>query len=111
MLITIDDNANDINFQNIFLGIYALKSKRYFQNDDIFAFNSLAEHTTSKKDKDVRRMELLKIINGPLEKFYEEHMHFYLMDIVNNPLMAKVIQGRIELGNVKDSDAVDDLFR
>jgi len=56
-------------------------------------------------------MELLKIITGPLEKFYEEHMHFYLMDILNNPLLAKVIQGRIELGNVAESDAVDDLIR
>ena len=56
-------------------------------------------------------MELLKIITKPLETFFEEHMQFYLMDISKNPLLAKVFQSRIEIGDFKNSDAVDEMFR
>ena len=47
----------------------------------------------------------------PLEKFYEEHMQFYLLNVAGNPLLAKVLAARIELGGVKDSDAMDEMFR
>ena len=48
---------------------------------------------------------------GPLEKFYEEHMQGFLLDIRNHPLLIKVIATRIELGGVKESDCMDELFR
>jgi hypothetical protein len=46
-----------------------------------------------------------------LEKFYEENMHSFLVDIKNHPLLIKVIATRIELGGVKDSECMDEVFR
>ena len=56
-------------------------------------------------------MELLNVFVKPLERFYEERMQFYLLDIKNNPLLSRILAARIELGNVDDSDAVSELFR
>jgi hypothetical protein len=33
------------------------------------------------------------------------------MDIRKNPMFIKTLQARIELGDVKTSDAVDEMFR
>lgn len=38
-------------------------------------------------------------------------MQFYLSDISKNLLLAKVFQARIEIGDIKNSDAVDEMFR
>lgn len=59
MLLTIDDNKNDEFFSKIFIGMYAPSSKRYFGQDEIDSFDAFKEHSTSKKDSKVRRMELL----------------------------------------------------
>ena len=111
IILTVDENINDKCFQAIFLGIINPKSKRYFAAEEILAFEAHQEHSSSKKDAGVRRMELLKIITKPLETFFEEHMQFYLIDISKNPLLAKVFQSRIEIGDFKNSDAVDEMFR
>ena len=111
ILLTVDENINDRCFQNIFLGIYAPKSRRFFGQEDVEAFEIYQEHTTSKKDPNVRRDELIKIVTKPLETFYEEHMLIYVMDITKNPLFIKVLQARIEIGEFKSSDAMDEMFR
>ena len=74
ILLTQEENANDKCFQNIFIGIVNPKSKRFFAQEELQAFEILHELTTSKKDDKVRRSELLQIITKPLEAFYEEHM-------------------------------------
>ncbi len=38
-------------------------------------------------------------------------MQFDLLDINNNPLLAKVFAIRIELGDIKESDAFDEMYR
>lgn len=111
IILTIDDNITDRSFQNIFLGIIMPNSKRYFTADEIQAFEIQQEKTSSKKDPEVRRKELIQVSIGPLEKFYEENMQFYLADISNNPLLAKILQVRIEMGGVNDSDIMDEMFR
>ena len=111
LMLKIDDNITDKNYQNIFIGVFAPKSKRIFDAEEIAAFEALQEHSTSKKDADTRRLELLKAICGPLEKFFEEGMAFYLQDINKTPLLAKMMAMRIELGDVKDSDCLDEMFR
>jgi hypothetical protein len=98
ILLTVDENINDRCFQNIFLGIYAPKSRRFFGEEEVAAFEIYQEHTTSKKDPIVRRDELIKLVTKPLETFYEEHMLIYVMDITKNPLFIKVLQARIEIG-------------
>jgi hypothetical protein len=53
----------------------------------------------------------MKIVTKPLEKFFEEHMSIHLSDITKTPLLSKVFAARIELGDLKDSVAVDEMFR
>ena len=67
--------------------------------------------STSKKDPAVRRIELMNIVTKPLETFFEEHMMWYLQDTLKCPLLAKVFAARIELGQVTESDAIDEMFR
>ena len=38
-------------------------------------------------------------------------MQFYINDINKHPLLAKVISARIELGNLDNSDFIDELMR
>lgn len=111
LMLKIDDNVTEKTFQNIFIGVYAPKSKRHFDAEEIAAFEAYQEHSTSKKDAEMRRLELLQAICGPLEKFFEEGMAAYLQDINKTPLLAKMMAMRIELGNVKDSDCLDEMFR
>ena len=111
VLLTVDDNVNDRCFQAIFLGISTPKSKRYFTAEDIEAFEAWQDHSTSKKDPEVRRLELLQIFVKPMEMFYEERMQFYLQDIAKNPLLSRTLAARIEVGGVAESDAMDELFR
>jgi hypothetical protein len=59
VLLTQEENANDKCFQNIFIGIINPKSKRFFTQDEISAFECLSELSTSKKDENTRRSELL----------------------------------------------------
>lgn len=47
----------------------------------------------------------------PLETFFEENMLFFLMDTDKNHLLPKTFAARIELGSVKESDAMDEMFR
>lgn len=57
ILLTLDDHVDEL--QHIFLGIYSPSSRRYFSSEDIAAFEVLKEHSTSKKDAQQRRAELL----------------------------------------------------
>jgi beta-lactamase regulating signal transducer with metallopeptidase domain len=111
IILTVDENINDKCFQNIFLGIYAPKSKRFFTLEDVKAFEVFQEHSTSKKDPKVRRDELIRIVTKPLETFYEENMLIHIMDITNNPLFTNVLKARIEIGEFKSSDAMDEMLR
>lgn len=67
--------------------------------------------SSSKKDPEVRRKELLQVITKPLETFFEENMLYYLMDTEKNHLLAKTLASRIEIGGVGSSDAFDEMFR
>jgi len=111
VLLTLEENKSDDSFVKLFMGIYAPNNKRYFGVDEIAAFTSMKEHTSSKKDDAQRRTELMQIVTGPLEKFFEENMLWYLMDTQKNPLLARTLSSRIELGQVRNSDAVDEMFR
>ena len=59
ILVTVDDNASDKCFQNIFMGMVEPKSGRYFAQAEIDAFEANQELSTSKKDPEVRRKELM----------------------------------------------------
>lgn len=111
LILTIDENKSDENFARIFIGMQAPESKRYFADDEIEAFNAYKEHSTSKKDQEVRRKELLQIFTKPLETFFEENMLYSLLDCDKSHLLPKTIAARLELGNVKESDCIDEMMR
>lgn len=111
ILLTLDDNATELVYQNIFLGVCCPNSKRYFSKEDLEAFEALKEHSTSKKDSQQRRSELIQAFIKPLEIFYEEKMQHFLQDIAKNPLLAKILAARVEIGEIDKSDAMDELFR
>jgi hypothetical protein len=66
------------------LGIFYPKSKRYFTQDEIKAFEAFSLKSSSKKPTEVRRQELLKITISPLASFFEEHLQFYLLECNKN---------------------------
>jgi len=111
VLLTLEENITDRCFLNIFLGIYCPKSKRYFLQEEIEAFEAKADRSTSKKDPATRRLELMNIVTKPLETFFEENMLWYLQDTNKCPLLARVFAARIELGEVDSSDAIDEMLR
>lgn len=111
MLLTLDENKTDESFCKILIGIYAPTSKQYFTAEDLQAFEALKHLSTSKKDPELRRKELLQVITKPLETFFEENMLYYLMDTEKNHLLAKTLASRIEIGGVSQSDAFDEMFR
>ena len=111
ILVHVDDLYQDPNYQNVLIGIYEPQAKRYFKKEDFDAFNALKEHSTSKKDPEQRRTELIKIIQGPLEKFYEEKIGMLLNDVGNHPLFTATLKGRVELGSIEESDLVDEFIR
>ncbi len=47
-----------------------------------------------------------------MEKFFEEHLSFYLQDINKNPLLKGVLRGIIEVGYTDEhQDLVDEMLR
>ena len=45
------------------------------------------EHSSSKKDHQICHKELLKIVQKPLEIFFEEKLYYYLLETKGNIVM------------------------
>lgn len=60
--------------------------------DDIKAFQTLSEFNTSKKEKQIREHELFKIVEKPLEMFFEEKLTHYLSQINESPVLRALLQ-------------------
>ena len=93
VLLKIDDNIEDVNFQNVLNsglqplqtetkedGTIQYKSVPWLAAEDTAAMSLLLHKTTSKKDRRVRAVELFKIVQKPLEMFYEERLSYQLLD-------------------------------
>lgn len=55
--------------------------------DEMASFNTLSKLSTSKKDPAIRAQELFKIVQKPLETFFEEKLQYYLQDIREQPVL------------------------
>ena len=71
----------------------------------------LLKKSTSKKDRKVRATELFKIVQKPLEMFFEEKLSFYLLDTKPNLVMKNLFVGIAGLGEAGSSDLVDEMVR
>lgn len=90
----VDDLINDRIYQNVLLGalmplptLDGKKSLFTIQNEEIEALQYKKEWQTSKKNEQIRRKELVKIVQKPLEMFFEEKLQYYLFDINSTPVL------------------------
>lgn len=112
LLKCIDEFINEKTYQNIYMGIFAPKSKQFFLPEEIEAFSAFQDKTSSKKPDKTRREELLKVILKPLATFFEEHLQFYLEEINKNPVLKGVLKGIIEVGMSEEyQDLTDEMLR
>ena len=71
----------------------------------------LLNKSTSKKDRRVRAAELFKIVQKPLEMFYEEKLSYFLLDTKPNRIMKSLFVALAENGEAAGSDLVDEMMR
>lgn len=95
----VDDQIGDKNFQNSMISalLPLSKDKDTLRNtcltpEDIECLSTLSAMTSSKKDSETRAQELFKIVQKPLETFFEEKLQYYLQDIREQPVLRALCQ-------------------
>lgn len=79
--------------------------------EDIDALTFLSDMSGSKKNANVRHVEVVKIVQKPLETFFEEKLSYYLLNINSTPVLRALCLAISENGSAKESDFVDELLR
>lgn len=79
--------------------------------EDMECFTFLKEMSSSKKNPDIRHAEVVKIVQKPLETFFEEKLSYYLLNVNNTPTLKALCIAIAENGSAKESDFVDELLR
>lgn len=69
------------------------------------------DKSTSKKDRKIRAVELFKIVQKPLEMFFEEKLAYQLLDPKPNRVMKNLFVGLCEQGEAAGSDLCDEMLR
>jgi hypothetical protein len=59
---------------------------------DYAAFKTLSDLNSSKKDPQTRAQELFKIVQKPLEMFFEEKLSYYIQGIREQPVLRTLLQ-------------------
>jgi len=123
-LMKIDDCVEDINFQNVINaalmpletettaeGTQHYKPNGFLTNDDLQIMSLFLEKSTSKKERKIRSAELFKIVQKPLEMFFEERLSYQLLDPKPNRVMKNLFVGIAAQGEAGSSDLVDEMVR
>jgi len=100
ILIKIDDHIDDPCFQNVLNaslqplavektdgGIMHYKANGFLTLEELSNMSLFLDKSTSKKDRTVRSTELFKIVQKPLEMFFEERLSYQLLDPKPNRVM------------------------
>lgn len=90
-----DDQIGDKCYQNVLIAAllpFATTKDQVVKNtsltpEDMETFSYLQAYTSSKKDTATRASELFKIVQKPLEMFFEEKLQYYLQDIREQPVL------------------------
>ena len=69
------------------------------------------DKSTAKKDRQLRARELFKIVQKPLEMFFEERLSYYLLDTKPNTVMKNLFVALATHGEAGSSDVVDEMVR
>ena len=121
----IDDHIEDHFYQSVLISALTLpapidKSKdektKTFHNpfltaEDLKCLRAGSQLSTSKKDPVTRHKELVKIVQKPLETFFEEKLQYYLQEPKGNILMKALFIAIAAQGNADESDLVDEFLR
>lgn len=73
----VDDNITDKCYQAVLLSAICPPEqfrKQFLTEDEAACLNMYSKKSTSKKDVNVRQAELVKIVQKPLEAFFEEKL-------------------------------------
>jgi len=112
VMLKIDDNIDDNSFRNVLNsalfplevekgasdGQLQYKRNSYISGEELWSMSLLLKKSTSKKDRTVRAAELFKIVQKPLEMFFEERLSFYLLDTKPNSLLKNLFVGLASQG-------------
>lgn len=92
---SVDDLIGDKGYQAFTVACLLPPSLKnpLLSKTDVDSLNFLSEHSTSKKDADIRANELFKIAQKPLEKFFEEKLTYYLQNIREQPILRALCLG------------------
>ena len=122
VLLQLDDNISDPSYQNVLLSALApltvspkdataYAGTYFIPKEDLAAMGYLLGKSTSKKERSVRGQELIKIVEKPLETFFEEKLGYYLLDTKPNRVMKQLFVTLATTGAASGSDLVDEMLR
>ena len=123
VLVKIDDHIEDFSFQTVLNaslmpleteekdGRIQYKNNSLITPDELQSMSLFLDKSTSKKDRKIRSGELFKIVQKPLEMFYEERLSYQLLDTKPNKVMKNLFVGLAEQGEASQSDLVDEMLR
>lgn len=121
----IDDHIEDHFYQSVLISALTQEAPlqkvqkeqkvKVFHNpfltvDDLKCMQSGKEFSTSKKDPVTRHHELVKIVQKPLETFFEEKLTYYLQEPKGNIVM-KALFIAIASQGTDESDLIDEFLR
>jgi hypothetical protein len=120
----LDDHIEDRCFQSVLISALTPpvqsaqkdKDSKVFYNpfitaEDIKCFKAGQEHSTSKKEAMTRHRELVKIVQKPLEIFFEEKLQYYLLEPKGNPVLKALLVAIASNCTFEASDMLDELLR
>lgn len=110
----VDDQINDKCYQAVLLAALTQRDiffKKNITKEDAACLQTFSKFSTSKKDHSIRHAELVKIVQKPLERFFEEKLSFYLADIEHSVVMRSLCVAIMQNGSMGESDFIDEMFR
>ena len=92
-------------------GLLSYKANSILTAEELLNMSLYLGKSTSKKDRKVRSSELFKIVQKPLEMFFEERLSYQLLDPKPNKVMKNLFISLAEQGEAGSSDLVDEMLR
>ena len=89
----IDDQVADRQFQLVLLSALLpieVLNKRFLTADETASMQLCKARSSSKKDNKIRWAELVKVVQKPLEIFFEEKLQYYLVEINQNTVLKSL---------------------
>ena len=95
----VDDLITDKCYQTVLLSALLkmdVVAKKFMVKEDTAALETFKSRSTSKKDAAIRHSELVKVVQKPLEMFFEEKLQYYLSEINQNVVLKSLCTAIVE---------------